>query len=153
MGICNAPELFHQLMVDMLDGIPGVEVYIDDILINASTVSEHDARLEQVLQIFMELGVTLNREKCIFAQGKIAFLGHELSAERVRPSYSKVQTVQNMVVPHDKKAVERLLGFVTYLAKFLPNLSEVTQPLREMCKKGIQFHWGKEQDMAVIFDC
>ena len=50
-----------------------------------------------------------------------------------------------MVVPDDKKAVERFLGFVIYLAKFLPNLSEVTQPLREICKKEFSFIGGRSK--------
>ncbi|XP_067936774.1 uncharacterized protein [Watersipora subatra] len=44
MGITNAPEIFHQLMVDLLKGVAGVDVYIDDVLIHAKNLDEHDAR-------------------------------------------------------------------------------------------------------------
>ena len=45
MGICNAPEIFQSLMVKTVKNIPGVEVYIDNLLIHAPTQELHDARL------------------------------------------------------------------------------------------------------------
>ena len=49
MGICNAPEIFHSLMVEAVKDIPGVEVYIDDLLLHAPTQDLHDARLREAL--------------------------------------------------------------------------------------------------------
>ena len=49
MGICNALEIFHALMVENVKDIPGVEVYIDDLLIPSPTLDLHDARLREVL--------------------------------------------------------------------------------------------------------
>ena len=148
MGICNAPELFHQRMLEAFSDIPGVEVYLDDVLIHACDMLQHNQRLSMVLERCNELGITLNPEKCVYAKESIGFLGHEISSSGVRPAHSKVQAVQNMVQPEDKKAVERFLGFVNYLAKFIPHLSEHTYPLRQVCKKNVQFWWGKEQSEA-----
>ncbi|KAF6019013.1 hypothetical protein EB796_022689 [Bugula neritina] len=53
-----------------------------------------------------------------------------------------------MTEPEDKKAVQRFLGFVNFMTKFIPNLSKYTFPLRVVCKKSTQFVWGVEQDMA-----
>ena len=46
-----------------------------------------------------------------------------------------------MPTPSDKKALQRLLGMITYLAKFLPNLSDVTEPLKRLLDKDVQWHW------------
>ena len=148
MGICNAPEVFHSLMVDLVDGIPGVEVYIDDILVHAPTQELHDLRLEEVLRRCQSAGLTLNKEKSVFSQSNVVFLGHELSENGIRPSIDKMATVENMTVPEDRKAVERFLGFVNYLAKFLPNLAEYTKPLRECCRKNTEFVWEASQQKA-----
>ena len=75
MGITNAPEIFHQLMVDLLKGIAGVEVYIDDVLIHAKTLDEHDARLEAVLERLAEAGITLNKAKSVFLSKRVVFSG------------------------------------------------------------------------------
>ena len=45
-----------------------------------------------------------------------------------------------MPTPSDKKALQRLLGMITYLANFLPNLSDVTEPLRRLLDKDVQWH-------------
>ena len=58
IGCTNAPG-----MVDLLKGIPGVEVYIDDVLIHADTVEEHNSRLNEVLNRFLCAGLTLNKDK------------------------------------------------------------------------------------------
>ena len=41
----------------------------------------------------------------------------------------------------DEQGVHRLLGMVNYVAKFAPNISEVTAPLRELLKKDVAWHW------------
>jgi transposase InsO family protein len=148
MGICNAPEIFHQRMIDVFASLPGVEIYIDDILVHAATFEEHSRRLQLVLDKCREVGLTLNPDKVILAKSNINYLGHELSAQGVRPSCSKVEAVEKMLVPTDKKAVQRFLGFVNYLAKFIPHLSEHTYPLRQISKVHTQFYWGVEQSEA-----
>lgn len=148
MGICNAPEIFHSLMLEMVEGIEGVEVYIDDILVHAPTKELHDEHLRQVLERCRAAGVTLNLEKSVFAQKQVTFLGHQLSAEGIRPEKGKVQAVLEMSVPEDKKAVERFLGFINYLGKFIPNLSELCHPLRLLCRKEVEFVWEKSQEEA-----
>ena len=53
-----------------------------------------------------------------------------------------------MPPPEDKKGVERLLGFLNYVAKFIPDLSSITQPIRELLKKECPFSWNHEQEIA-----
>lgn len=150
MGITNAPEIFHKLMVDLLSDVPGVECYIDDVLIHAKTVEEHNKTLETVLNRFKQAGITLNKTKSVFCKNKVIFLGHELSEDGVRPHPEKVNALMEMVEPQTKKSVQSFLGFVGYLAKFIPNLSELATPLRETCKKSVEFSWQRPQQEAFI---
>ena len=52
---------------------------------------------------------------------------------------SKVEAVIRMERPTDVTGVQRIMGTVGYLAKFLPRLSEVSLPLRQLTKKGTEF--------------
>ncbi len=54
--------------------------------------------------------------------------------------------VQAVPTPEDGAAVQRLLGFVQYLSKFMPHLSDLTKPLRELTQKEIAWHWGTQQE-------
>ena len=50
--------------------------------------------------------------------------------------------------PTDVAGVQRIMGTVGYLAKVLPRLSEVSQPLRQLTKKGTEFLWVEIHDRA-----
>ena len=53
-----------------------------------------------------------------------------------------------MPKPEDKKDVQRLLGLINYVRKFIPNLSEFTAPLRELLVKNKPWQWGKSQNQS-----
>ena len=55
-----------------------------------------------------------------------------LTADGIKPDPNKVKAINDMPDPTDKAGVQRFLGMIQYLAKFIPNLSEVTAPLREL---------------------
>ena len=43
----------------------------------------------------------------------------------------------------------RLLGTVNYLSKFIPNKSQVTEPIRLLLRQDIEFQWNVEQETAL----
>lgn len=63
-GISSAPEFFQKRIFQILESLPGVTNHIDDILIWAETIQEHDSRLCAVLQRLNENNITLNASKC-----------------------------------------------------------------------------------------
>eukprot|EP00731_Ephydatia_muelleri_P007982 Em0004g320a len=71
-----------------------------------------------------------------------------IRAEGISPDPEKVKAINQMPPPEDKKGVERLLGFLNYVAKFIPDLSSITQPIRELLKKECPFSWNHEQEIA-----
>lgn len=74
-GVSTAVSIFQRFMDTLLAGIPGVQPYLDDILIAGKTIDEHNARLSAVLQRFTEAGLRLQKEKSIFAASQVEFLG------------------------------------------------------------------------------
>lgn len=63
-GITSAPEIFQRKMLETLEGLEGVEIFMDDILVYGSTTEEHDTRLEKVFRRIESAGLKLNKEKC-----------------------------------------------------------------------------------------
>lgn len=57
----------------------------------------------------------------------------------------KVKAIKQLRVPENKTELQRLLGMVTYLTKFIPNLSAITQPLRKLLEKDSEFIWTDHQ--------
>ena len=57
-------EVFQKRITQVFGDLPGVETDIDDILILGTTKTEHDERLEAVLQRCEKVNLTLNKDKC-----------------------------------------------------------------------------------------
>ncbi|KAK5893905.1 hypothetical protein CgunFtcFv8_006733 [Champsocephalus gunnari] len=83
-GISSAPEIFQRKMVETLEGLDGVAVYMDDIIIHGSNTSEHDERLQKVLDRLESAGLKLNNEKCVLRKEELHFLGQVINKDGVR---------------------------------------------------------------------
>ena len=86
-GLTNAPSSFQRLMSCVLAGLMDEQclIYIDDILVYSANFSEHLVRLRNVLQRIKNVGLRLKVSKCRFAQAKVQYLGHVVSAQGVEP--------------------------------------------------------------------
>ena len=76
------------------------------------------------------------------------YIGHLLTSEGVRADPSKIEAILQMTKPEDVQGVRRILGMTNYLAKFLPKLSDVSEPLRQLTRKEREFHWSGVHDRA-----
>ena len=74
----------------MLEGLPGVECRMDDIIVYGANQAEHDERLEAVLVRLQEANVTLNAEKCEFSKETVRFLGQLVGKDGIRADPSKI---------------------------------------------------------------
>lgn len=147
-GINSAPEVFHGTVRQLFEGIEGVETYIDDLLVWGETKEQHDHRLRQVLERARAKNLKLNKEKCKVGLDEIKYLGHIFSKDGLKPDQSKIEAVKKMATLECKKDVERFLGMVTYLAKFIPNMSQHTEPLRELTRDDVAWQWEGEHQNA-----
>ena len=66
-GIVLAPAISQRAMDTLLQGIPHVICYIDNVLVTGLTEEEHLQNLVQVLHKLQEQGMRLKREKCAFS--------------------------------------------------------------------------------------
>ena len=140
-GIKSAPEVYHRTVADLFSDIEGVETYIDDFIIHGSTEEQHDQRLRQVLDRCRKVNLKLNLSKCEFKKTELQYLGNVISRNTIRPDRSKTDAMCDMPEPQNKGDVRRILGMVTYLAKFCPNLSTVAAPLRDLTRKEVAWTW------------
>ena len=147
-GIKCAPEIFQRIMDQMLEGITGATGIMDDILIAAPTMTEHDQILKKVVERATSYNLRLNFNKCHIRQTAVPYVGHLITADGLKPDPAKTEAVRCMPPPTDKEGVRRFLGFVTYLSKFIPNLSEIDAPLRQLTKSDVEFAWQPAQQQA-----
>ena len=153
-GVSPAPELFQQVLDQNLEGLPGIFIIADDILITGkgATVEEatqdHDANLAKLLARCRDKNITLNYDKFDLRCDEIAFMGHKLTADGLKPDPRKVDAITEMPRPTNVAEVQRFMGMVQYLTKFIPNLSTVSAPIRKLTHKDELFIWTEQQDTA-----
>ena len=75
-GTSSAPALFQRTMEQILQGIPGLVAFMDDIELPGATAEEHLDRLDQVPQRLEEHGLRLQKSKCEFLKERVEYLGH-----------------------------------------------------------------------------
>ena len=86
----------------------------------------------------------------MFLCDRITYIGHVITPEGMEPNPERVKAINEMPPPQDKKGVQRLLGMITYLGRYIPNLSDLTQPLRILINKENEFIWTHEQHNAFV---
>lgn len=140
-GINVSAEVFQKLNTKYFGDIEGVHIYIDDILIAGKTLDEHDQILEKVIKRAKEINVKFNSEKLQYRVNSVKYIGHIFSKLGVSVDDSRINAIINYEIPKNKKDLQRYLGMINYLRNFIPNLSEISTPLRELLKKNNEWCW------------
>ena len=144
-GTNSASEIFQKIISEH---IPGSLNISDDVIIFGKTQAKHDAALRAVFKRFADINLTLNRKKCKFNKSSLTFFGFVFSSQGIAPDQRKVEAIRSVTTPTTAGEVGSFLGMATYCAKFIPNFSDISQPLRDLTKKDTPFLWSDQHDQA-----
>lgn len=134
-GIKTAPAEFNRIIEQILTGLKNTMSYFDDIIVHGATEEECRNNLILCLQRLNEHDLHLNKGKCLFFQTQIEYLGHVIQFNKISKSPAKIRAIVNIPRPATVDDVRRFLGMVTYYSRFIPKLSSITFPLRQLLKK------------------
>ena len=148
-GITSAPEIFMRKMNEILDGLKGVCVYMDDILVHGENMEAHNENLKAVMSRLNEVGLRLNPEKCVYRQSELKFLGHIFSKDCIKADPDKVSAIQNLPSPSGVDQLRQVLGMIHYLGSYIPDLTTIAKPLNELLKSDVAWSWGPDQEQAL----
>ena len=148
-GLKSLPQCLQKLMECVLDGLHGVQAYLDDVIVTGRSRQEHDDRLQQVLRRLEDHNITLNREKCKIGVTSVDFLGFTVADGRISVSSDRVQGLRNLAVPKTTKQLRAVLGSLGFYSKFVPGYSTRVEPLRRQLRKDAPgFVWTPEMEAA-----
>jgi len=129
-----------------LQNLNGIEDIVDVILCLGeddtyeSAVEDHNNNLLVLLERYRENNIKLKTKKLQLRKQEVPYNGHLLTPDGLKPDSNKVKAILEMPTPTEKQSLQRLLGMITYLAKFLPNLSGATEPLRRLLDRDVGWH-------------
>ena len=128
-GLRNSPAAFNRALQTIIGDLPGVVVYMDDVVVGGQTLQEHDNNLQRLFQRASEANLTFSTEKCIFRGTKLRFLGHIITNGTIAPDPQRAAPFVQFPVPTSVKQLERFVGLAVYHAKWIPNFSKIMDPL------------------------
>ena len=147
-GLSVAPEIFQRENTKIFGDIKGVKVLYDDIIITGKTEKEHDRNLEEVMKRARKFNVKLNKNKFQFKLRQVKYMGHIFSAKGMQTNPEKARAIIGIKSPSSVKELQRFLGAVNYINKFIPAYSRVTAPMRELLQKDRPWQWTSRQQEA-----
>ena len=152
-GLQCAPAAFSRLMRRVLDGMPNVKNYIDDIIIHHASWEEHLKGLKDVLDRLRQAGLTARPTKCLIGYSQVEFLGHRIGSGCLTPTIDKVQAIENAKRPENKKQMRSFLGLAGFYRRYVPNFAAMVSPLTDMTRKGMptKIQWGEAQEKAFSY--
>lgn len=149
-GLKTAPATFQRLMDQILEGLQGTElfVYLDDVVIYASSLKEHEDKFQKLADRLRNANLKLQPDKCEFLKKEVAYLGHIISEDGLKPDPKKIDAVQNFPTPRTSKNIKEFLGLAGYYRRFIQDFSKIAKPLTELLKKTATFKWTDKQQQA-----
>uniref|UniRef100_A0A5S6Q5I1 RNA-directed DNA polymerase n=1 Tax=Trichuris muris TaxID=70415 RepID=A0A5S6Q5I1_TRIMR len=148
-GLSSAPSAFLKIMTEILQGLPGVVCYLDDLVVFGQSTYEHDRNLDAVIHRLQQYDVTLNSSKCKLRQTELLFLGYKITRAGIRPEKSHLTAISEMHEPTNVHELRSLLGLLSWYSKFIPNFSTLAEPLRALTHAGNTFTWSAEAQESV----
>ena len=145
-GLCVCQDVFQQKMDFILEKCPGAVGIADDIAVHRTTEKEHDENLHNLILVAQQHGLVFNLDKCHIMETKITFFGMLFDAEGVHPDPEKVEAIRVIQELQNTQELQTFLGIATYMAPFIPNLSAMSEPLRNLLNKDINFQWSPSHE-------
>ena len=150
-GLCNAPATFQHIMQTLFRDLINsgkVFIYLDDILVAAETLEEHNRILNEVLTKLLSAGMVINWKKSFLLQPFVEYLGHTVGQGVIMTSSSKIDAVKNFPRPTTRKQVRGFLGLSGWYRRFIQFYSDRAKPLTKLLENDSPFVWGDEQEIA-----
>ena len=106
-------------MDTILQGIPHVICYLDDILVTGVNDEDQLSNLQAALQRLEEHGFRLKQPQCEFMRLSVEYLGHRIDAEGLHATPSKLQAIVDAPAPKNVPELRSFLGSLNYYGKFI----------------------------------
>src|SRR5205807_9242097 len=141
-GLCNTPATFQMFMDEQFKDLIAtgqVVIYLNDILIFATTILILEQLTHQVLQRLLDLDLFLQPEKCSFNRTSVEYLGIIISEGELQMDLIKLKAVKDWPRPKTIKDIQKFLRFCNFYRRFVKDYSELARPLFDLTRKGEPF--------------
>jgi hypothetical protein len=111
----------------------------------SKNIEDHIQQLTQIFERCRKYGISLNPKKTIFGVEEGKLLGHIISQAGIRIDPERIKAIDQLPLPHNKKAMQSFFGKINFVRKFTLDFTETIKPLQKMIRKDVDFKWDDEQ--------
>ena len=147
-GSLNAAEFFQFSIGSLFSNIPGVMVYLDDVIVTSYCEEEHFQKLDQIFSIMYDNNLVINPAKCEWMKTSITFLGHVVSAEGLKPLRDRGIAIRNAKLPSTHSELRAYIGSYNFLRGYQRKPAECLKLLHELVdhtKKRHKLNWREDR--------
>jgi hypothetical protein len=126
-------------------------IYLDDLTVFSNSDAKHLVHLKQTLEKCRKFGLLLNPKKSHFAMQEGKLLGHIVSREGIKIDPKRVEAIDTINIPRNRKEIQYFLGKIIFLRRFIPNIVEIVKLITYMLKRDNEVKWTTEA--KAYFEC
>jgi hypothetical protein len=148
-GLKNVGATYQRMMQNCLRSQIGrnIQVYIDDVVI---TTRKEESLISDLAETFDNINrykLKLNPTKCSFGVSAGQLLGFLVSARGIEANPEKIQAILTMGKSAKLHDVQKHVGHIAALSRFVARLGEKALPFYALMKKSDdKFEWTEEAD-------
>ena len=139
-GLKVSGDFFQERLDKVLRLVPVLGI-ADDIVIHGPTENTHDGAVLILCETARLNNLSLNSKKMQFKSTDCKFFRHRLTLDGIKVDPKKIEAIIEMDPPQNVANFQSFNGMINYLEKFSPFLSELSEPLRRLCKSGVEWAW------------
>jgi hypothetical protein len=149
-GLKNVGSTFSRMIAIVLH--PQIRrnilAYVDDIVVKSVQRKDHISDLAETFANMRAANLKLNPEKCVFGIHKGKVLRCLVSTKGIEANPNKIRALVEMQDPVSVKYVQKLIGRVAALNRFIPRAAERSLPLFQVIRSAKNLQWYEPQKRA-----
>ena len=151
-GLTSVPAIFQELVSIVLQELAGfASAYLDDILIYSKSLEEYPVHIQTVFARLRQHGLKLKLKKCQFLQAETNYLGFVINREVIKPCEKTLEAIRTLPVSTCVRDYRNLTDMCSYYRRFIPNFSEIAEPIIALTRKYAKFRWTEQYDKTSNF--
>ena len=116
--------------------------YLDDVFMQSQTKEEMFTVLEHYHKILQNKNLKAAPDKSHFFLTRVKFLGHNIERNTITPLKSRIDAIQELQPPTNKKKIQEFLGMLNFLSKYVYKMQLYLRPFYKILRQQNNFEWN-----------
>ena len=108
---------------------------LDDVFMQSHTKDKIFTVLEQYHKILQNENLKAAPDKSHFFLTRVKFLGHNIERNTINPLKSRIDAIQKLQPPTNKKKIQEFLGILNFLSKFVYKMQLYLKPFSNILRQ------------------